>query len=406
MRWQFFSDRFFLSAILFSLILHLILAFFPGLTFDMNYWFNWSERLQQFGFSNFYTTAERTDYLPGYLYILYFLGFIKNYFHLNDVSSLYLLKLPGIFSEILLAAIIYLVLLKFRGLRTARLGLLFICLNPAFIFNSAIWGQVDSLLTLFLLLTITALSMNRLFLTGIFFGASLLLKPQALSILPVLFLNIICNFSASRFLKIFLITCLFILTFSLPFFGSHVVTGFLTHLQNTANEYPYNSLSAYNLWGIFGFWIEDSHRFLGMTYYHWGIFFYLIFWVIILLVYLKKNYNLYIMTTLATLSFYYLPTRVHERYLYPALVFLFLCSLILKNRTLIILALVLSFLHFINLLHVYLRYNGYLLNFTQYFNPLYQLLERNITLLSSASIILFICITIILIKRNHVKRGS
>lgn len=404
MRWQFFADKYFLSVILLSLILRLALASLPGLTFDMSCWLNWSERLQQVDFSNFYTPDERTDYLPGYLYILYILSFTRDYLSLSENTYLYLLKLPGIFSEVLLAVLVYLILIKSRGRKIAQFAILFISFNPAFVFNSAVWGQIDSIFTFFLLLAIFNLSFNKAITTAVFFGISIIIKPQSLLALPVFFLNSIYNYSILRFLKIFSVTLIIIIIFSLPFFENNILIGLLTHIQNTANEYPYNSLSAYNLWGVFGFWKEDTQQLLGISYYRWGIILYFLFWVTVLLLYLKRRYNLYILTSLAALSFYFLPTRVHDRYLYPALVFLFICSFILKNKTLVILTTILSLLHVVNLLHVYLKYNGFLLTSMQYLNPLYQFLEKNITLLSLISTFFFILISIVLLKINENKR--
>lgn len=404
MKWHYFNNRFFWSIIILGLIIRLILALLPGFTFDMNYWVNWTQRLNQVGLINFYTSSERTDYMPGYLYILYLLGFAKNHFYLNESTFFYILKLPGIIGEFFLTAVVYLILLKSNGLKIARLGAMAIWLNPVIIFNSAIWGQIDGLLTLFLALSIFSLNISRLFLAGIFLGISILIKPQALAIIPALLLYLIKNSKLIDCLKIFSSTFLIIIIFSIPFFGILVFSDLLMHLKNTASEYPYSSLSAYNLWGIVGFWIEDSRNLLGFTYQTWGIFLYFSFWIVVTFLYIKKKYSLYSLVSLATLSFYFLPTRVHERYLYPALVFLFISSFLLKNRLLIALAVCLSIIHFINLLYVYLRYNGHLLNFMSYLKPIYHFLEKNITLLSLISVTFFVIILITLLKTNYDKK--
>lgn len=405
MRWSYFNNRFFLLVISLGLIIRLGLAFLPGLTFDMDYWVNWSQRLQQVGFRNFYTPIERTDYMPGYLYILYVLGNIKNFFHLDNPSYLYLLKLQGVLAELILSSVVYLVLLKFKNLKTAKLGLVLICLNPALIFNSAIWGQIDGLLTLFMLLAIYAISLNKLFLTALFLGTSIMIKLQAASIIPALSLYLFRSFPKISFLKIFPLSLAFVLFFSFPFFGNNVFFGLLNHVQRTAREYPYNSLSAYNLWGILGFWIEDSNQFLNIVYKSWGIFLYLTFWAFIIFSYMKKNLNIYTLSSLATLSFYFLPTRVHERYLYPALVFLLISSLISKSKILLTLFIILSLFHFLNLLHVYIKYNGHLFILPNYLDSLYQFLEGNIRLISLASMTLFILITVLILKSDYVKKA-
>jgi len=63
------------------------------------------------------------------------------------------------------------------------------------------------------------------------------------------------------------------------------------------------------------------------------------------------------MSALATLGFYFLPTRVHERYLYPSLIFLILAAIEQKSSKIIIFQILLSLVHFLNLYYVYIYYN-------------------------------------------------
>lgn len=401
MKWGYFRNRFFLTLVSLGLIVRLGLAFLPGLTFDMGYWVNWSQRLQEASFLNFYTSDQRTDYMPGYLYVLYLLGNVKSLFHLDNTTYLYLLKLPGILADLVLSSVVYLVLLKFKNLKSARLGLVMICLNPALIFNSAVWGQIDGLLTLFMLLTIFTIILSKQVLAAFFLGLSILIKPQALLTIPALSLYFVRNFPIYRLLEIFPLAILIVVLFSIPFYGVNILPGLASYFQSISGQYPYNSLSAYNLWGILGFWIDDSKQIFDMTYQFWGIFLYFLFWVIVIFTYARKNIDLFSLSTLASLSFYFLPTRVHERYLYPAIVFLIISSLILKNRLLLSLSIILSLIHFINLLHVYLKYDGYLLSFQNFVNPLYYFLEGNIKLISLISSALFVFIAIILLKEKY-----
>src|SRR3989338_7176572 len=80
-----------------GLILRLILTPFGTLWIDLNTFIAWSERLNTFPFSEFYLSWS--DYLPGYLYILWILGLLKNIFVNTPVTLLY--KLPAIIADLL-----------------------------------------------------------------------------------------------------------------------------------------------------------------------------------------------------------------------------------------------------------------------------------------------------------------
>ena len=63
--------------------------------------------------------------------------------------------------------------------------LVLFALNPALMTDSAVWGQVDMLHSMLMLLTVVLLS-NRPFMSGIIFALALLTKFQAITILPVI----------------------------------------------------------------------------------------------------------------------------------------------------------------------------------------------------------------------------
>src|SRR5260221_5362249 len=82
-----------------GLIIRLFSALIPGFKTDINAFYLWALRLNDLGLSNFYSKEVFTDYIPGYLYVLYFLGFIQKNLHLSTSESYFLLKLPSIFAE-------------------------------------------------------------------------------------------------------------------------------------------------------------------------------------------------------------------------------------------------------------------------------------------------------------------
>lgn len=148
-------------------------------------------------------------------------------------------------------------------------------LNPAIILNSSIWGQVDSVFTLALLLMCWFLTENQMIPAYIVFGIGVLLKPQMLVFAPVLIYGVIdrvilFDFSWRNFFRNLFaglaVICFMILA-CMPF-GLDLV---FMQYTSTLGSYPYVAVNAFNLWGLFGLnWISQEARLLFFSYRTWG----------------------------------------------------------------------------------------------------------------------------------------
>lgn len=387
-----------------SLLLHLLLATLPGFKVDVDSWFGWSIQLSQHPLNTFYASSSWNEYTPGFLYVLAIFGHLKSLLNISPQLFYFLLKLPAILSEVFLGAFVYKLFEK-KSLVSAKIGSLLIFFNPAFLFDSSIWGQIESILTLFLLLSIYYLDKQKYVLSGIFWGLAFLIKPQAIALLPLFPLFIIKKFSIPNSLKIFFASSITVFSLSLPFFGSSVLSSLPKLIFAMSDYYHYTSLFAFNLWGVFGFWINDSNKWFYLSYSNWG---YLLFSISILFtgyLYVKKGLTPFGVAALCFLSFYFLPTRVHDRYLYPGLFFLLLHSLESKNYALKYLYIFLSLTFLSNFYFVYTYYNS---NFYHLSNPLYSksffmLLQSNLSNISLISTLLFISIFTLISKTSYEK---
>lgn len=385
--------------IIIGLLFRLLLIPLPGFQIDVNVWFAWAERLNQTGFANFYSDQIWTNYTPGYLYILGFLGFIKNLFLINDSVFTLILKLPSIVAEIILGIFIYKQLVP-KSFIWATMGLTFILFNPVFIFNSSVWGQIDGLFSLALIMSIYFLNKGRLIPSTIFLSLGFLIKPQAIALLPLFALFLIRNFSVKNLSQLIIPFLLTVFSLSLPFFINQPFSGLPKLFSKMVSDYSFTSLYAYNFWGMIGFWIPDNTLWSGLSYQTWGYILLASYWIVVGYLYFKKKLSVYALATLATLGFFFLPTRVHERYLYPAIVFLILLAAYHKSRLLLILSGALTFLHLLNLYYVYVYYNEFYLRLPKMlYNPIiYNFLDTNNKGLSLISTIIFILIIISIIK--------
>lgn len=389
------KDRFLIYIIILGFLIRIIFAFLPGFKVDVNAWFVWSERLTSLPLSQFYSDQIWTNYTPGYLYILYFLGHIKNLLGGGDGLFYLVLKLPAIIAEVVLTIFVYKKLIHQK--RWAKISALAIIFNPAFIFNSSIWGQIDGLLTLMMVLTVFFLDKRNLVLSSIFWGLSFLIKPQTIALLPVY--GIFIKRNIKNIIQIIFPAILIIFLFSLPFFPGQPLSGIFNLFFRMMRDYSFTSLYAYNFWGGLGFWIPDNLLWLGIPYQLWGYFLLIGFWVLVFLT-TRHKLSLYSLAALATLSFFFLPTRVHERYLYPAIVFLIVVVSRMRSVKLLLMVVVLTFSHFLNLYYVYVYFNEFYYKMPKIlYNPiLYNFLDSFGGPISLLSMVIFILISIMIIK--------
>lgn len=378
-------------------LIRLIFATLPSFHVDTDTFFAWSVRVVEVGFAQFYSKDTWTNYTPGMIYVFYVLGLIKKLFSISSDNFYLILRIPSFFADLFLSWFLYKQLLKSVSKKLAIYGLAFVLFNPVLIFNASIWGAYDGLLTLFLFLSVYHLAQKKLILSSIFFGIALLIKPQAIAIAPVFLLWVLKNFSLKNILQLSIPALITVVLLSIPYFPKDPIFGFFNLFSQMAQDYKGNSLFAYNFWGIFGFWIDDAARLGFLSYRTWGVLILAIFWIYFFVLFFKKKMlDIFTLSTLAFLAFFFLPTRVHERYLFSAIPFLILISLQLKSRILIVATIFLSLIHVINLYYVYVYYNEVYLKLpkTLYIEGFYEGLETNAKLLSVISTIIFVIIVI------------
>lgn len=404
-------NKFILPILVSVVVIRLTLIILPSFRIDMNSWQAWSARLVEVTPIHFYAPNYFADYFPGYLYILWFLGTTFNllFSHLSIFSlgfELYLKLFTNIF-DLATAYYIY----KIVSNHQKNLGLLSVILyltNPALAFNSSVWGQVDGILTFFLVYSAYCLlELRKPYRFGIFSALSILVKPQGLATFPIMLAYLIKNFKYKKYFSLLIIPALLILL-SLPFFLKDPIVGLFHLFQKSANTYPYTSMFSYNLWSFAGWWVSDSNKFLGVNYQIWGVIIYFISLAAIAIpLFLKRghrnNFLIYFASALAIFAFFLFLTRIHQRYLFPFFSFLLIAAIIKKSARLIILYLILSLIHFINLMFVYYYYNYVYPNskFASLF--IYQLLSTYSNWLTFFNLLGFVILILIYYKHSTTK---
>ncbi len=256
--------------------LRLILAIWGGFQGDLDIFRAWSQRLIDLGIDNFYEPGYFADYPPGYLYVLWFLGKLSSLLG-SDSPSNYLLKLPGIVSDVGLAYVAMQIAAhatppSWRNRDAVKAGVAAAVLfNPAFLFVSVIWGQVDSLTAALVLAGLLLIATGRRSLIREAGGVAVLTlafgsKPQAVFLLPVAALLLSWRYAgapdrpplrtgALRLGGLALLGAGVLILLGLPFgLGPLDLVRFY---QSASGTYPYTSVWAFNLWALGGFWQAD-----------------------------------------------------------------------------------------------------------------------------------------------------
>lgn len=306
---------------------------YGGFPSDIATFKGWAAALAQRGPRGFYGT-DFADYLPGYLYVLWLIGALHAHLRFNDQALLFLLKLPAATADLLGAALLRRVAGRFTSSRTALLLAVLYLFHPALVFTGSYWGQSDSAGALL------ALAALALFLRGDPLAwsagaAAFLVKPQTGPLLAVLGTALLRRTllppgrtvgfrpRPDLVLGAALIAAMTTAVLGAPF---RVGPGRLAALvRNALGVYPYGSVVAFNLWGaVQGFWRSDAERLAGLPLALWGSLFSTAGVAVVLAGTWRRPTDRGVVLAAATVlvATFLLPTRVHERYLLPALPFL------------------------------------------------------------------------------------
>lgn len=156
-----------------------------GYTVDIGCFQAWSLRMAEVGPVGFYAPDSFCDYPPGAMLLLWPIGFLLRAAGQSEGLRLLVVKLPALLCDLAGAVCLYAYAKKRMGQAACvALGCLYL-FNPAVLVNGAAWGQMDSVLALLLMLT-TFAAMRRDWKRALpLFVVSALVKPQALLFAPV-----------------------------------------------------------------------------------------------------------------------------------------------------------------------------------------------------------------------------
>ncbi|MEK7090940.1 MAG: hypothetical protein AAB887_00350 [Patescibacteria group bacterium] len=209
--------------------------------------------------------------------------------------------------------------------------------NPAFFYNSASWGQIESVPVFFL---VAAFLTRRPFLSAVSFTLALLTKQSSIIFIPLYTLFFYRRFGMTQSIKSAVVgLAIFLLAF-LPFAAPPLATYW--HIIQTGSGSDYVVDHAFNFWAL----TTGLGKIPDANYRVWG---YSLFGACLFFILSRKSISVFPAATLIVMAAFFLLTRMHERYLLPALVFLIFW--LARDRRLLPVFIYLSLFHWLNLYH-------------------------------------------------------
>jgi dolichyl-phosphate-mannose-protein mannosyltransferase len=304
-------------------MIRILLSPIKGNIIDLSTFASWFQNVAENGIHSLYETW--CDYPPFNGYIFWFFGSLAKHFSLFGTSSLiYVLKLPANIFDLATSTLIYLFLRKRTDFKKSLFATSLYLFNPATIFNTSIWGQYDAIYTFFLILSLILLIDSKPRLSTVIYAIALLTKPQSIALAPLVFYLIFKKYGLKKFIKSIFIMAITTLILILPFKWDNPVT-FLFNIYSVGyGGYQYTTINAFNFWAFFGFWKPDTQAFGFLNFFIVGWLFFAcsaVFTIFILQKRFKNSGEILILFSsfLLLFSFFMLPTRIHERYLFPVI---------------------------------------------------------------------------------------
>lgn len=344
--------------------------------YDFDVWTNknWGISVVKFGFIESYSTQVNNTILPNYPPISVIVFALTNYVAsvLDAVTNIDLgvlqtitIKLPANIADIGISVVLYLFSSMYTSKERSFLiaGLYF--LHPASMYNSAYWGQTDSIFTLCSLLTVYFLCKNRFKLAGTIAAIGILCKMQAIIFFPLFGLYAILQ-KKQPIKKLCESLIAFIATvalIALPFIVAGKGDLLLNVYIGSVGYYPTTSMFAYNIWWLLygDNQISDETLLLHIiSLKNIGLILFSLTYLSSVVFFGKKQWsncdtkqkNAVFLMCMAIVSggFFLCNTQMHERYLYPFIVFLL--PLLATKKQFILPYILISLCHFWNLVGV------------------------------------------------------
>ena len=352
-----------------------------GFSIDLNLFASWAETLARVGPGQIYIAAPTANYPPAYLWVLWLLGSsaapVGSAFGVPPAQVvLVLLKLPPVVADMGIAALLYWAGRRWFGTRAGLAAAGLYLFVPVTWYDSALWGQADAVGTLVMLAALVLLAEGWSEPAAGLAALALLVKPQdavcLVVVIPVLVRRHLLRIGSGpiprlgerlaaadarlagllrrqgplRLVTSGACAAMALIVPTLPFDLEHwappsvaglpiigKISGLMGLMAADIGQNKVLTANAYNLWalvgprplaatlsqGSSGSTPDSIHVLFGLSAFDVGALLLAVAAIVVAAGLLHRDDRMTILLgfTLVAFAFYILPTRVHERYLFP-----------------------------------------------------------------------------------------
>jgi Gpi18-like mannosyltransferase len=321
-----------------GIAIRLVLVPAAGHVVDMNAFADWAVRAANAPWNQVYE-ATNANYPPASMLFFEAAGRLYAAIHpaVDPDQHLLkeLLKLPNVFFDALGGLVVYALARRFATHRPALGAAALYALNPAIIYDSAYWGQNDSITTVSALAALTFAVWDLRVPAWLAIGFAILTKPQVIVLAPLLAIEpFTAPNPAERTRRLrgsaigIVLTAVLGYALTASFYTQTAPLAVIERLINWtligASLYPYTSANAFNIYAFLPqFFRSDTGVVLFFSVKTWA---WIAFGAIAVVLYanyarVRDRAALIESAFLLMLGFFLVLTEMHERYLMFALTF-------------------------------------------------------------------------------------
>ncbi|HEV2251217.1 MAG TPA: hypothetical protein VGT60_12000 [Candidatus Limnocylindria bacterium] len=273
----------------------------------------WALGMRQYGPLDFYSHIAG-GYYPAVLYLLWPLA------GLLSGDALYTaVKGLAIPFDLVTGVVLYLIGRHHSGPRVGVIAAGLFVLNPAAIVGGALWGQLDVIGALCMLLAVVALGERRFVLAGMAAVVGGMVKATFGAVALVIGVaSLVEAYRSGDPRPPVKAIAGGLIAYALVGLGLRLTPwAYLDLVREGALRFAYTSLNAFNVWALVAGFFEPDDAYVRIGV---GLLLVGLAATVVPLWWRRDTAALLAVAGAVVLAFYFLPTRVHDRYLYPAIV--------------------------------------------------------------------------------------
>jgi Gpi18-like mannosyltransferase len=358
--------------ILFALLYLGFLFVLPDAGYDKYFWITWTQDILNNGLGNVYLKPEVDNHPLILLLLKVFSLFQRNAdaIGLSSVNWLKTLVLP--FDFLTLIVVIHVL----KRTNKPMMGFFVFFLNPAYWYNTVIWGQVDTIHTFFALAALIYAERGHWKWALVLMLVAVNFKLQAIIFFPLVAV-LSLPFIRQKGWKYFGVQALVLIGIQTIILSPFIFSGNVSEtinalLTRSVDQYPVLSRNAYNVWYYMvndPFNFPDTYAVFHIPLKYWGIaMFFAASGMVMLPLFLAVNNGafenlkgnerlgtIFQVAALVTIAFFMFNTQMHERYVHPAVLFSGL-FMVLTHRPIVYLLVSIGYLLNMEAVMQFLRY--------------------------------------------------